>query len=87
MGYDARLLGEAEGKVEYCGNAGVGDGVVDPVAVTARGNDAAVSQSLKLIGHCLRPHADLVGELPHRHLSPSMNGMQQPQARVRCADI
>jgi hypothetical protein len=56
--------------------------VVEPNAFTPGGDNAPVGQALKLIGDCLRRHAQLVREIRDAQFSLSHERVQQPEPSV-----
>src|SRR6266545_3059227 len=59
----ARLLDQAQPEVEQAGYTRVGDPVEDVVALPAGRQDPAVEEALQLVGHRLRAHPHLVGQV------------------------
>lgn len=78
---DGPVLRETPALIEQTDDTGINNPVVNLNTVPARGENAAVDESLELIRHGLRLHLDGRRQLGHAHLRLTNEGVQQAKAR------
>jgi len=76
------FLKQAKPEVQEFGDARVGDAIVKPASLPPEGDDAAVGQTLQLVGDGLRGHFQLTSQVRHAKLASPLEGVYKAKSGV-----